>query len=73
MEKTTVLARIRITVSFNEETHFWLDNYFPDAWFSQDNGNAFLREFGYGWWNKIEPIITDDIKHFFYHARLSPD
>jgi hypothetical protein len=51
MEKTTVLANLRLTMQFNEVTLKWLGG-FPDSWVSREDGSAFLSEYG-GTWEKL--------------------
>jgi len=51
MEKTTVLANLRLTMRFNQATLKWLQRY-PDSWVSKEEGSVFLAEFG-GTWERL--------------------
>ena len=65
MEKETILAKIRATMSFSEETFVWLENLpridREDVWFKREGGALFFSEFQ-GTWKEIlvsssEPLI----------------
>jgi hypothetical protein len=51
MEKTTVLARLRVTLDFSREAQDWLQRL-PDVWFASQGGTSFLAEFG-GTWERL--------------------
>jgi len=72
MEKTTVLFRLRITIEFSREMLAWLNN-FPDAWFSRDGGNAFLRELGGTWTNTFDRVVNQETRNYFGHLGLSDE
>jgi hypothetical protein len=71
METTTVLFRLRFTIKFSDEMLAWLNN-FSDAWFSQDGGNSFLREYGGTWTNTFDRIVNQEIHDYFSQLGL-PD
>lgn len=65
MEKETILAKIRATMSFSEETFAWLENLpridREDVWFKREGGALFFSEFR-GTWKEIlvgssEPLV----------------
>lgn len=64
MQKETVLAKIRVTMSFSQATLGWLEEIQKsDVWFAKEKGNLFFSEFR-GTWEQIlisssEPIIHD--------------
>jgi hypothetical protein len=58
MEKTTVLANLRLTMRFNEATVQWLRR-FSDSWVSKEDGSVFLSEYGRSW----EALFLDAAKH----------
>jgi len=67
MEKETILAKIRATMSFSEETFAWLENLpridGEDVWFKRDGGALFFSEFQ-GTWKEIlvdssEPLVQE--------------
>lgn len=53
MRRETILAKIRVEVTFSAEMKQYLRRFEDqkDAWFARDGGAAFLAEFG-GEWNK---------------------
>lgn len=51
MEKTTVLANLRLTMWFNRATLRWLKS-FPDSWISEEEGSSFLSEYR-GTWERM--------------------
>jgi len=67
MEKTTVLARIRLTMDLSQETIAWLQNY-PQSWIAREQGSAFLSEFGGTWTESIIPVLNQEVQEYF--ARL---
>ena len=62
MQKETVLAKVRVTMGFSEDTLGWLERaQNEDIWFAKQGGSPFFSEFR-GVWNEIlinstEPII----------------
>lgn len=62
MEKTSVLARMRLTLDFNAAGQQWLRQY-PDSWLARDEGSSFLSEFGHEWEalfvKSAQPIVRD--------------
>ncbi len=64
MEKTTVLAKLRVSMKFSEEAQDWLREVSKkDIWFTKEAGTPFFLEFR-GWWKKAlisssEPIICE--------------
>jgi len=64
--KETILAKIRSTMHFSEETYLWfrkISNINKDIWFLREEGSLFFPEYR-GIWNEImvssiEPIIND--------------
>ncbi|MDN3511817.1 MAG: hypothetical protein NG784_11025 [Candidatus Jettenia sp.] len=66
MEKTTVLARLRFSVAFTEQTIAWMNrNFADDAWFVKDEGSIFLQEFGGRWREVIEKTIAQETSMYF--------
>jgi hypothetical protein len=63
MEKETVLAKIRASLDFSEETHAWLDKLPDDIWFRKEEGSAFFSEFRGTWKETLidtaQPVIQD--------------
>ena len=65
MEKETILARIRATMSFSEKTFEWLERLPQidkvDVWFKREGGSLFLSEFRRDWEeiliNSSEPMV----------------
>jgi len=59
MEKETILAKIRATMSFSEETLKWLERLpridREDVWFKREGGTLFFSEFRRRW----EKILVD--------------
>jgi hypothetical protein len=72
MEKATVLFRLRFTIEFSKEMLAWLNN-FPDAWFSKDGGNAFLRELGGTWTHTFDRVVNQEIYNYFGRLGLSDE
>jgi len=70
MDKTTVIGNIQFSVSLSEQAQSWMEFHYPEAWFSQENGDAFLQKFGEEWWASIEPLIAKDIQQLFLNAGL---
>ncbi len=64
MEKTTILAKIRVSMKFSEEAYGWLSEISKrNVWFAKEEGKPFFFEFR-GLWKKAlisssEPIIHD--------------
>ncbi len=65
MEKETILAKIRATMNFSDETFAWLENLpqidREDVWFKREGGALFFSEFR-GTWEEIlvdssEPLV----------------
>jgi len=72
MEKTTVLFRLRFTIEVSKEMLAWLNN-FPDAWFSKDGGNAFLRELGGTWTETFDGVVNQETRNYFGRLGLSDE
>jgi hypothetical protein len=71
MDKTTVLARIQYTIEFTEETVVWMNRYFPEAWFTHDEGSALLREYGGTWREIIESKVNQEVQGYFRELGVS--
>jgi len=67
MEKETILAKIRATMSFSEETLIWLESLpqidREDVWFKREAGLPFFSEFRRSWEgvliNSTQPIVQE--------------
>lgn len=64
MEKSTVLARLRLTIRFRQEAIGWL-NQFSNYWFASDGGNAFFSEFGFNWEEIFKTVVDSEIRDYF--------
>jgi hypothetical protein len=64
MEKTTVLANLRLTMRFNAATLKWLRS-FPDSWASREEGSVFLSEFGGTWEQIFLEAINQEVHSYF--------
>lgn len=74
MEKTTVLARLRFTIAFTEQTIGWMNQNFPEnAWFVKDEGSLFLQEFGGRWRELIEQTINQETSAYFSELGIPRD
>lgn len=71
MENTTVLFRLRYTVAFSQEGLTWLNN-FRGEWFSKEDGDLFLQEFGGTWWRIFESVVNDELQTHLKQLNL-PD
>jgi len=49
MGKETVLAKIRASLDFSEETPSWLDKLPEDICFRKEEGSAFFSKLGGNW------------------------
>ncbi len=72
MEKETVLARIRLTLEFNESTKTWLREM-ANAWFAQREGDAFLGEFGGKWERLFVDVAEHEVQTYFRERGVPPD
>jgi|SRR6266404_6260554 len=72
MEGTTVLCRPKFAIELNRETLAWLNN-FPDAWFSRDGGNSFLREYGGTWTAAFDNVVNHEVQAYFGKLALSDE
>lgn len=72
MEKETVIAKVRATLSFTNEARRWLGRQ-HGSWIAEEEGNTFLREFS-GTWSQI---FTEELERaaaeFFTNLGLSPN
>lgn len=74
MEKTTVLARLRFSIEFTEQTISWMNQNFPrDAWFVKDEGSLFLQEFGGRWRDIVEKTIAQETSSYFSELGIPQD
>lgn len=74
MEKTTVLARMRFSMAFNQETKSWLERINNnEVWFVRDSGNAFLSEYRGQWRELLLKNITPEIDNYFRSLGISED
>ena len=64
MEKTTVLANLRLTMRFNGATLKWLQR-FPDSWVSEEEGSVFLSEFGGNWGKLFLEVASHEVHAHF--------
>ena len=72
MEKTTVLFRLRFTIELSREMLAWLNN-FPDAWFSRNGGDAFLKELGGTWTQTFDRVVNKEVRDYFSRLDLSDE
>ena len=72
MEATTVLFRLRYTVALTREALAWLNN-FQGAWFSEKEGDGFLREFGGTWSRTFESVLNEEVRKYFRRLDLSDE
>ncbi|MEK6284672.1 MAG: hypothetical protein AABO57_02920 [Acidobacteriota bacterium] len=70
--KTIRNRRLKFKIELNQETLTWLNN-FPDAWFSRDGGNAFLRENGGIWTATFDNVVNHEVRAYFGGLGLSDD
>lgn len=64
MEKTTVLARLRLSFDFSNEMLKWFEN-FPDAWFAREGGSGLLSEYSGRWWETFDDVVTSEVQSYF--------
>lgn len=69
MEKTTVLARLHLTVDFDRAGRRWLQRY-PDALFAREDGGAFLAEFGDTWESLFVQASQAEVADYFTQLGL---
>jgi hypothetical protein len=72
MQKITVLARLRLTMDFSQETLAWIQNY-PQSWIAEEQGSAFLSEFGGLWAESITPILNEEVQNYFEQLGVPRD
>src|SRR5262249_40384393 len=72
MEKTTVLARLRLTVRFNEAAREWCAVH-PRAWYARDEGTVFLSEYGGTWEGAFMEIVQPEVQRYFANLGLPRD
>lgn len=64
MEKTTVLAWLRLTLKFNRATLRWLHRI-PDSWLAREEGPLFLSEHGHTREPAFVESVEPEIKTYF--------
>lgn len=64
MEKTTVLARLRLTLDFNEAARNWMGQL-HQAWFTRNQGVDFLSEYGSNWEAIFLHVAEQEIRTYF--------
>lgn len=72
MEKTTVLAKMRLTLELNEAAKDWLRRS-PEAWFAQRDGDAFLAEFGGRWERVFVEVAEHEVQAYFRELSVPLD
>jgi len=66
MEKETVLAKIRVTMSFSEATLVWLEDIQnPDIWFAREGGTPYFSEYG-GIYERLLISSSEPIIHSYF-------
>jgi len=74
MEKSTVLARIRFSLSFTEETQGWLNRAANhQMWFARKGGDLFFSEFSGKWRETLSATISPEIDSYFRGLEISSD
>jgi hypothetical protein len=71
MERETVLAKIRATLDFSEETRVWLDNLPQDIWFRKDRSSLFFSEFKNTWEKTLIDTAQPVIQNYFRKLGLA--
>ena len=73
MEKETVLAKIRVTMSFSEATLVWLEDIQnSDIWFARDGGSPYFSEY-HGSYERILVNSSEHIIHSYFLELGLPD
>ncbi|MBI5765469.1 MAG: hypothetical protein HZA51_18325 [Planctomycetes bacterium] len=72
MDKTTILARLRLTIDFDRAGQRWLQQH-PDAWFARDEGASFLSEFGHTWEALFIESAQAEIRSYFSSLGIPDD
>lgn len=72
MEKETVIAKVRATLSFTHDAHRWLERQHA-SWIAREQGNAFLGEFRGTWGQVLTEELERAAAEFFTHLGLSPN
>ena len=73
MQKETVLANIKFSFNYSEETQKWLSKYSDNSnvWFASNDGTQFFGEFSRTWDNILIDNAQDEVKHYFLSLGLS--
>lgn len=73
MEKETILAKLKLTMSFNEETKNWASRYSENSniWFVASEGSQFFGEFR-GTWDRIFiENAQEEVRNYFLSLDIS--
>lgn len=77
MEKETILAKIRTTMSFSEETFEWLQRLPQidrrDIWFKREGGNLFFSEFRRSWEETLINSSEPTVQAYFRELGIPED
>jgi len=65
MEKETIIARLKGSISFTEATQSWISRYRPDSWIAKEEGQMFFQEFSQSWNHIFVESCESDIRDYF--------
>lgn len=66
MEKETILAKIRVTMSFSEATLVWFEDIQnPDIWFAREGGSPYFSEYS-GSYKRVLVSSSEHIIHSYF-------
>jgi len=73
MEKETILAKLKLTISFNEETKKWASQYSENSnvWFLASEGSQFFGEFRGTWDNIFIDNAQEEVRNYFLSLDIS--
>lgn len=75
MQKETVLANIKFSFSYSEETQKWLSKYLDNSnvWFASSEGTQFFGEYSQTWDRILVDHTQDEVKEYFLSLGLSAE